>query len=48
LRYALNFRNNNTSENVRTLRKKTITIKKCTRDTTILSRGSANAYSMLW
>jgi hypothetical protein len=35
LRYVLNFRNYNTSENVRTLWKKTIAIKKCTRDMTI-------------
>jgi hypothetical protein len=33
---------------VRTLRKKTITMKSGTRDTMILSRGSASAYSMLW
>jgi hypothetical protein len=33
---------------VRTLWKKTITIKKCTSDTMILSRGSVNAYSTLW
>jgi hypothetical protein len=48
LRYALNFRNNNTSENVRTLWKKTIAIKKSTGDMTILSRDSANAYATLW
>jgi hypothetical protein len=48
LRYVLNFRTNNTSENVRTLWKKTIVIKKCTRDTTILSRCLAHAYSTLW
>ena len=40
--------NNRASEYVRTLWKKTITIKKCTSDTVILSRGSDNAYSMLW
>jgi hypothetical protein len=33
---------------VRTLGKTTFTIKKCTSDTVILSRGSANAYSTLW
>jgi hypothetical protein len=33
---------------VRTLWKKTITIKKCTSDMVILSRGSVNAYSTLW
>jgi hypothetical protein len=33
---------------VRTLRKKSITKESGTRDTVILSRGSANAYSTLW
>jgi hypothetical protein len=33
---------------VRTLRKKSITMKSGTRDTVILSRGSTNAYSTLW
>jgi hypothetical protein len=34
---------------VRTLwKKKIITIERCTSDTVILSRGSVNAYSMLW
>jgi hypothetical protein len=33
---------------VRTLWKKTITIKKCTSDTVILTHGSTNAYSTLW
>jgi hypothetical protein len=28
--------------------KTTITIKKCTKDMAILSRGSANSYSTLW
>jgi hypothetical protein len=40
--------NNSASEYVRTLWKKTITIERCTSDTTILSSGSANAYSTLW
>jgi hypothetical protein len=33
---------------VRTLEEKPITMKSDTRDTVILSRGSANAYSTLW
>jgi hypothetical protein len=33
---------------MRTKGEKPITMKSNTRDTVILSRGSANAYSMLW
>jgi hypothetical protein len=47
LRYVLNL-GTITLDYVRTLWKKTITIRRCTSDTVILSRGSANAYSMLW
>jgi hypothetical protein len=40
--------NNSTSDYARTQEEKAITIKDGTRDMMILSRGSANAYSMLW
>jgi hypothetical protein len=48
LRYVLKLRNNNASDYVRTLWKKTITIKRFTSDTVILSRGLVKAYSTLW
>jgi hypothetical protein len=40
--------NNSTSDYARTQEEKAIIIKYGTRDTVILSRGSANVYSMLW
>jgi hypothetical protein len=48
LRYVLNF-GTIVQMNIWALYgRKTITLKKCTRDTVILSYGSANAYSTLW
>jgi hypothetical protein len=47
LRYVLNL-GTIAQVNMRTLWKKTITVERCTSDTMILSRGSANAYSTLW
>jgi hypothetical protein len=47
-RMSIKLRNNITSDYVRTQEEKSITIKDGARDTMILSRGSANAYSMLW
>ena len=47
-RMSIKQRNNSTSDCVRTQEEKPITIKDGTRDTVILSRGSANAYSTLW
>jgi hypothetical protein len=47
-RVSINLRNNSTSDYVRTQEEKPITIKDGTRDTIILSRGLANAYSTLW